>query len=845
MHETDTFELALGGLLHDIGKFMLRAQESGIMLWNDDAQADFKYKHALLSDTFIDQFVPKAWRAKVRGPVSNHHKPKTARDRIVTLADWLAAGERDDDPDVELPKASRQQLTVFSAVSLDERRLDDEALKKAFLPLKPLALDASSLFPGEPLSSADADRAYRTLWEDFRRDVEALRDAHASGGDLSVYLESLQLLMQRYLWSVPSAYWGVRPDISLYDHSRMTAALAAALAEFDDERVKALLASDLKTSNEEVALLVGGDISGVQEFIYTISTRRAVSALRGRSFYLQLLTEAIARYVLRRLNLPLTNLIYQGGGNFYLLARAKDADRLQEIQRDISRILLQHHQGELYVALAGIPLQARDFFQSLGAKWAELAARQQEGKRRRFAELAEDDLRWLFAPREHGGNEEKQCQVCGHEHPGTKAEDGVRKCPPCQSYEELGKDLRKARYLALTWLPISTAPPDLSRSPGRYGDALAAFGMKAKVFADLQDAPSSEGAMTMLAIKDDALDALHPGRKLAVGRRFLVNVTPILTEETYFQFKDQEPDLPRHRADGSWPDPVKPFSILAREATGIKRLGVLRMDVDNLGRLFSEGLGEKTTLSRVAGLSSAISLFFEGWVEQIAEDMRGDRLYSIYSGGDDLFFVGSWDAVADFAREVRRDLARYAAGHPALTASAGIVLVGGKYPLARAAEEAGEAEHAAKSYQRWDEETKRMVTTKDAISFLGQVQPWKRFGLEDAAGMKTVSELARLLVDMVNAENGQSAPRSLIRHLSRLYAQYEAAERRRREQGEDSNRSGRPQPLWGPWMWRGYYLLKRSKIVDIKKLADALHDDDFRSMVWMGLAARWAELLTK
>ena len=836
MQDMRVDELALGGLLHDIGKFMLRAHESGIILWNDDAQIDFKYKHAMLSDAFVSQFVPKAWRARVRGLAGNHHDPQNPQERIVQLADWLAAGERDDDPDVKLPKASRQQLSVFSSVSLDGRPLDDNFLKKAFLPLKPLSLDESSLFPGEPMSSADADSAYQTLWQDFRRDIEALRDAHASDGNLPVYLESLQLLMQRYLWSVPSAYWGTRPDISLYDHSRMTAALAAVLAKLSEEDITKLLNSSLNQSDEKVALLVGGDISGVQDFIYTINTRRATSALRGRSFYLQLLTEAIARYVLRRLHLPITNLIYQGGGNFFILARASDEDRLQTIQRDISRILLRHHRGALYVALAGVPLHIRDFFGSLSDRWGELADVQQRIKRRRFAELDDVALTWLFEPMGHGGNEDKQCQVCGREHPETGEIDEVRKCPVCRSFEELGNELRSARFLAIEHLPNTTpAAIDWNEPPAPYHVVLRQFGMKAHLLNDLQDTPATSSLVTLLAIKDEALDELYPGPKLAIGRRFLVNVTPTITQKEIDQARQAGlSELPRA-------DSVKPFEVLTWQSTGVKRLGVLRMDVDNLGRLFSEGL-ERATLSRVAGLSFAISLFFEGWVEALAKNEQHpsrpdgwtDRLYSIYSGGDDLFFVGSWDAVVDFARLVRADLERYTAHHPAITASAGIVLVGSKFPLAQAARDAGEAEHAAKAFRQGS-------NAKDAISFLGQVQPWERFGLSDEKSMKTVVGLTMLLNDLVE----KGAPKSLIRNLSRLYAQYEAAERRRRELGEDETLHGKPQPLWGPWMWRGYYLLKRSKIADIEKLADALHDDDFRSMAWMGLAARWAELLRR
>jgi len=164
-----------------------------------------------------------------------------------------------------------------------------------------------------------------------RMEAEMLRDAHAEEGDLSIYAENLLMLMQRYAWSIPSAYYQTTPDVSLYDHSRMTGALAAVLMDLSDDQISAMLESSHDQSTEEVALLVGGDISGVQDFIYTITSKGAASALRGRSFYLQLLTEAIARYTLRRLDLPVTNLIYQGGGNFYILARASDREQLTEI----------------------------------------------------------------------------------------------------------------------------------------------------------------------------------------------------------------------------------------------------------------------------------------------------------------------------------------------------------------------------------------------------------------------------------------------------------------------------------------------------------------------------------
>ncbi|RME50059.1 MAG: type III-A CRISPR-associated protein Cas10/Csm1, partial [Caldilineae bacterium] len=458
---------------------------------------------------------------------------------------------------------------------------------------------------------------------------------------------------------------------------------------------------------DQVALLVAGDISGVQDFIYTITSRGATPGLRGRSFYLQLLTDAVARYVLRRLDLPITNLIYAGGGNFYLLARPGDLEELTKIQQEISRALLQHHRGALYLAVAGAPLAGKDFFQGrISRAWGQVHEVLQAVKARRFAELPAEELAQLFQPQGSGGNEEGQCQVCGQEHEQVEQEDAtdpesVRKCPACVAFEKLGDELRNARFVALDLIESQPVVLDLSQSYGTWQDVLAALGTRVQVCSALQDVPqmTGQGRRVLLALDDDSVGELRPGARLAVGRRLLVNTTPTLQateranllEDASFSQSDKD-DLPQAGR-------VKPFSVLAHQAEGIKRLGVLRMDVDNLGRIFREGLGEAATLSRVASLSFAVSLYFEGWVAALAESMKtqwGDRLYAIYSGGDDLFFVGAWDAVAELAIRIRADLSRYTGGHPAIHASGGMVLIGGKYPLYQAAQDAGDAEHRAK-----------------------------------------------------------------------------------------------------------------------------------------------------
>ncbi|MGC9400664.1 MAG: type III-A CRISPR-associated protein Cas10/Csm1 [Anaerolineae bacterium] len=805
--------LALFGLRHHLETFATWDQDAGSEGW--------------------EAWLPDPWREAFTGLDAEERARLT---HLAVLADGLAAGVSKR----AMRDAPQPLRSVFCGLTLENTPPSDYSW-----PVQPLALEESVIFPqaAERPSATSFKVALHDLWTAFKEDAEQLAQTHGYHAQLAPYLESLLLLLRRYTWCIPSINGNAAPDVSFYDHSRMAAALMVCLDSLKTPPVLHL--DEAPQCTEDVALLVGGDLSGVQAFIYTITSRGAAGALRGRSFYLQLLTEAIVRYLLRQLELPFTNLIYQGGGSFYLLARPSDQQRLVELQRDISRLLLAHHHGELYLALSAVSLQGRDFFAGrIAQRWQALAEQQQVVKERRFAELGAE-LVQLFTPQGEGGDETRECQVCGQEHPdiAVDAESETRKCAPCRAYEDLGKRLRRANYL---WLEIGEiAPPtEVREMSGGWEAMLRTLGLHAGLNSDIRDLPPLQETAhyrTLLALNDGALSNLAPGPRTAVGRRFLVNVTPTLSRAD-IDAVGEKIDEPLY------PDTVKPFSVLEKQAHGIQRLGVLRMDVDNLGRLFAEGFGDAASLSRVAALSFTMSLYFEGWVEVLAhahnaaaQATRGDVLYSIYSGGDDLFFVGAWDAVVELARDIRRDLKRFAAGHADVHASAGIVLVGGKYPLYQAAADAGEAEHEAKAYPG-----------KDAVTFLGRTLPWARFGLEAecAANMETVHGLRHHLEWLVlpQEEGGLGAPASLLQHLIRLQIAYETALEARRQTGTAVNREGEVQGVWGPWMWRGYYTLKRMARrmketgAYIEALAEQLHEEDFRSISWIGLAARWAGL---
>jgi CRISPR-associated protein Csm1 len=202
--------------------------------------------------------------------------------------------------------------------------------------------------------------------------------------------------------------------------------------------------------------------------------------------------------------------------------------------------------------------------------------------------------------------------------------------------------------------------------------------------------------------------------------------------------------LARYVASGS-------LEEIADRSTGISKWGVLRADVDRLGQVFTERLGDDRTLSRVSMLSYQLSYFFNNWIDQIAARPRyKGQVYVIYSGGDDLSVLGSWSALMDLVLDIRQEFARFTTGK--LTISAGIYLApSAKFPVYQAAKEAGDLVDMAKDHGR------------DRIAIFGRTITW-----EEYAKLKDISADVESLFD-----SSVNLPRSLF---STLYSSWEDQE---------------------------------------------------------------------
>jgi CRISPR-associated protein Csm1 len=661
-----------------------------------------------------------------------------------------------------------------------------------------------------------------------------------------IQLERLLYALQRHAWCLPSPLSAV----SLYDFARTHAAIAAARAMHDD-----------------TVFLLGGDLSGVQAFLYTLTADGATKQLRGRSFYLQLLTDACARFMLTQAGLPLTNLLYSGGGRFYLLLpgiiNGQPAAAWLATQRvALSAFLLRRHQGELYLALGGQPLPDRDLVSdpddpgAFQRAWGRVNEDINRAKRRRFAELEQADVLTLFAPQGNGGNATPSCAVCGYQ--GTPDEyvaipddpQHRQRCHLCHSFEDLGRLLHNATYVILHHLK----QPDVQTGTGRcdwqtllchLGLHVQLAGKHASLHEPANRAPSRQQVRWTTALALDLSTPALPTQPrvpgtVVYGIRPTANTTPTMHPEDFSPavqaYLNTLPDDERPPGIHD----VKPFSVMVAQSVGVKRLGVLRMDVDDLGDLFRYRLD--SGLARVSALSAALALFFEGWIGQLCNEINDDpdqqgSVYCIYSGGDDLFIVGSWHLLLDLARRISDDLATYTGAHPDVHLSGGISLHGAKFPLYQAAE-AAEAELKRAKHRQG----------KAALGWLEQVVAWTSF-----ASPPNTQPDQTLLLDLkqqLAAEvQQQHLPHALLQTCQQLYLQY-------------GHTLTRTKMEYGPWLWRGAYQLARTaarlgkdkpELQSARALLntirgnllqgiDAPAHEGARFIERLGLAARWAQL---
>ncbi len=731
------------------------------------------------------------------------------------------------------PDPNALLLSIFCRVHLPEDPTDDRRAPPAYLRPHPLQMDPSVIFPSPTVpDNLTADR--QQTGEQFRREYHRLRQTLPE--DDPRFPTAFHHLMERFAWALPNTYG--EPGVGLFYQWKTVTAL--------------WVASGKGEMPPEEFLLIGGDIPGIQQAIYTITARGAARGLRGRSLFIQLLGDALTQRILDELKLYPANRIYAAGGNFMLLAPAGEetVKTLERIREAVNRDLLEVFHGDLAVCLAWVPLLA-DAVGTCGFGTTYARCLQQEIARRkaqRFLEIARhpDGYDLLFRPTGDGGERGHFCVVCQREltakemgdrtlllvdvGEGEVGEEAPRMCADCATFRDLAEAVgRPDRAIFLRRRPDGKG--------ARWQEILHRLSGWWVRFDSWEKTAAPEETKILLNETDFLARGAH-------GFRFLANTTPRASEKDVEWWRKHYGDSEAVR-----PGSIRSFELLAHDAAvdgAVERVGILRMDVDNLGRIMTRGLTYDgwlfRTMAATAAISAELDRFFAGYLDVLCREVsqkpgmglparRGEaRLYVIYAGGDDLFIVGPWHLLPILARRVQKAFTDYVGGNPFLHISGAVTLEGRKFPLYRAAERAAEALEGAKAH-RYTRNGR--VLRKNSFSFLRQTVGWDE--------LDEVQEWVERLAAFIRKGD---IPRGLLGRLQAIHQRFQAD-----REGNIRKKVKEDQVLYGPWMWQQAYHLARyarGKPAEVQEALNDLQRWTLNGRIRLiGLVARWAEFLTR
>lgn len=751
MVPSDLQILVLAALLHDIGEFCHRAEgvgsramEGGNRLQEKNPQnhrqvlhTDFFIRHDLPLPTELDN---EHMRERLARLASSYHKPseKELLELALCAGDRLSAGaDRRSGEKANGEEENARLLSIFEQLSLKGARPLAELQEGLRHRLASIEDDP---FP-VPLELA-RQSGYSELFTDFKAGLQNLPLKMG----VARYIASLVSLLEKYTWCIPSSAHNSLTDISLFDHSHITAAIAQALAVYHDEE-KGLPGQDEATSAK--FLLLGGDLSGIQQYIFKLDKSQGsgvAKLFRARSFFLQALTRSVVLELLDRLALHPVARIADAGGRFILLLPNTRRVRtlLPDFELEVQRFFFVRFRGALSLNLCGETtltendLDMKHFKARLDDFYDALESR----KLRKFDRLLATGINPVINT-DYAAYEYGDCSVC-HAQPVDREATAehlhrygqeVRLCRDCADQIRLiGQKLPRCTFLVF----------DKTVKRGSV-ELFAGQGLR---LLESLDHEQERQALEIVNIRTRGEFAYQP----IAAHLPCIDSEDLARWEAWGVLTRGADGLLSHREELVTAGDPKTFQLLALDAresgldgqpTGRSFLGAFKADVDNLGLLFGIGLQDRLSVSRFASLSRMLNHFFS---DDLVAFLRAEfpNLYMVFAGGDDLFLLGPWNQVVQFAVRVQERFKHFVCQRPEVTLSAGVAVVKPTLPMHAIAEQVEGLLEASKHHPG-----------KNAVTLFDTTVGWDGFtGLIDTgdwlhrlAGAGTISRglLGRLM----------------------------------------------------------------------------------------------------
>lgn len=483
----------------------------------------------------------------------------------------------------------------------------------------------------------------------------------------------LDMIFQKYLWCI-NVSDNSENDVSLYDLSKVATAIATCL---------------VRTEENKPYCFVMGDFSGIQKYIFEVATVNdtgVAKRLRARSFYVDSIIRICAQYILDEFELNRDNILLQTGGKFYLLVPndARTLGRLEETCKAMEKHFASDFQKMISVNVVWECVDETGIV-DYSSTIVRLTQKLENKRNNPFSTLLHQESEWCeeeFVLYHSDMHDKHLCSCCHSKLISVKEDE----CWQCRLQEKIGQKLANARYIVY-----------------RRTDVESGFSVLGRYQIEVTNQKDFENAYLVEVLNQTKIE--QEDYQYPINQRYMVNHVP------------------------QYDNKIFSFSEIAQNAKGNKKLAVLKADVDVLGYLFADGFRMKNvhygTISRVSTMSRMLEVFFCGQINELLNEQDYKYVYSVFSGGDDLFLIGPWNVMMELALRIRDKFKLFCAQNRDINISAAIVQFHSKEHIATVAEWSEDhLEHAKNSV---NEVLYPGKCGRNSISFFGEVMSWEDY----------------------------------------------------------------------------------------------------------------------
>lgn len=618
-------EIALAGLLHDVGKFYQKGKKQFIN------KIDITGKHPQISKNFIgaykdlfDKFVDSSVLETL---VLKHHEDKSFLEELlcesadenlkpycylISTADNLSSSERDEKSSSTENYKVKSLDCVFNRINRDKNTEVFSYLLNSY--------NNNSLFPKKQIKN-DTDRN-SIIINKFTEEMDILQNNPPK--DFETLMIVLDNLIKKYMWSTPSSTIDDISDVSLYDHLKSTSSLSQALYLYHKEQDN-FKKSNIKKNTESKFLLVGINLLNTKEYILKISNYNITDSskrLRSRAFFVSMLIEKISLDIIKSLNITIQNKIMTISDKSYILIpnTKTHKNKVFEILSNYQKMIFDKFKGEIGLEFEFESMN-KDSFKNYSEVLVSLSKKLENKNSQKFKDILVSDEKW---------NEEKffiyddiktktVCKICKT----RLINQNFECCSECADEIKIGSNLIKSDFVFIN------SKNNLENFISLFDESDFDYFVKLNGFFEKEHLQK-----------------------------------PVILKNTLnYAFVDKDKN-------------VISFDEISKKSKGKDKLAVIKIDIDNLGLLFKEGFKYKDlnlgTMSRTNTMSRMLDLFFTEHINNLLKQ-KYPFSYSIYCGGDNLILVSAYSNSVNLVLDIYDDFFEFVGQNEKITMSCSVI----------------------------------------------------------------------------------------------------------------------------------------------------------------------------